>query len=95
VLSGVTTIEEILSAPIELRPSYLAWDASALLTEQNGTKTTDHVTTCGGWKVANGDLLGQGDALDAVAAIAVAHWNGDISLDLGLSALSGIGLEVR
>jgi hypothetical protein len=25
----------------------------------------------------------------------VAHWNGDISLDLGLAALSGIGLEVR
>jgi glycerol-1-phosphatase len=95
VLSGVTTIEEILSAPIELRPTYLAWDASAVLTEQNGTETTDHVTTCGGWKVANGDLLGQGDALDAVAAVAVAHWNGDISLDLGLAALSSIGLEVR
>ena len=95
VLSGVTTIEEILQAPIELRPTYLAWDASAVLVEQDGTETTDHVTTCGGWKVTNGDLLGQGDALDAVAAIAVAHWNGDISLDLGLQTLSGIGLEVR
>jgi hypothetical protein len=30
-----------------------------------------------------------------VAAIAVAHWNGDISLDSALQALSGIGLEVR
>ena len=95
VLSGVTTIEEILQAPIELRPTYLAWDASAVLAEQNGTETTDHVTTCGGWKVTNGDLLGQGDGLDAVAAIAVAHWNGDISLDSALQALSGIGLEVR
>jgi hypothetical protein len=95
VLSGVTTIEEILQAPIELRPTYLAWDASAVLIAQNGTETTDHITTCGGWKVANGDLLGQGDGLDAVAAIAVAHWNGDISLDSGLQALSGIGLEVR
>jgi HAD superfamily hydrolase (TIGR01450 family) len=95
VLSGVTTIEEILQAPIELRPTYLAWDASAVLIEQNGTETTNHITTCGGWIVASSDLLGQGDGLDAVAAIAVAHWNGDISLDLGLSALSGIGLEVR
>jgi hypothetical protein len=95
VLSGVTTIEEILTAPIELRPTYLAWDASAVLIAQNGTETTNHVTTCGGWKVANGDLLGQGDGLDAVAAIAVAHWNGDISLDSGLPALTGIGLEVR
>jgi hypothetical protein len=91
----VTTIEEILTAPMEFRPTYLAWDASAVLAEQNGTETTDNVTTCGGWKVANGDLLGQGDGLDAVAAIAVAHWNGDISLELGLQALSGIGLEVR
>lgn len=95
VLSGVTTIEEILNAPIELRPTYLAWDASAVLAEQNGTETTDQVSACGGWKVVNGDLIGQGDALDAVAAIAVAHWNGDIFLELGLQALSGIGLEVR
>ena len=95
VLSGVTTIEEILKAPVELRPTYLAWDASAVLTAQNGTETKDQITTCGGWKVANGDLLGQGDGLDAVAAIAVAHWNGDISLDSGLQALSGIGLKVR
>jgi HAD superfamily hydrolase (TIGR01450 family) len=95
VLSGVTTIEEILQAPIELRPTYLAWDASAVLMAQNGTETKDQITSCGGWKVASGDLLGQGDALDAVAAIAVAYWNGDISIEMGLAALSGIGLEVR
>jgi HAD superfamily hydrolase (TIGR01450 family) len=95
VLSGVTTIEELLQALIELRPTYLAWDASAVLIAQNGTETKDHITTCGGWKVANGDLLCQGDGLDAVAAVAVAHWNGDISLDSALQALSGIGLKVR
>jgi len=95
VLSGVTTIEEILQAPIELRPTYLAWDASAVLVAQNGTETKDQITTCGGWKVASGDLLGQGDALDAVAAIAVAYWNGAISIETGLAALSGIGLKVR
>ena len=95
VLSGVTTIEEILQAPVELRPTYLAWDASTVLIAQNGTETKDQITTCGGWKVASGDLLGQGDALDAVAAIAVAHWNGDISIEMGLAVLSGIGLEVR
>jgi HAD superfamily hydrolase (TIGR01450 family) len=95
VLSGVTTIEEILQAPIELRPTYLAWDASAVLIAQNGTETKDQITTCGGWKVASGDLLGQGDALDAVTAIAVAYWNGDISIEMGLAALSGIGLKVR
>jgi len=95
VLSGVTTIEEILQAPIELRPTYLAWDASAVSVAQNATETKDQITSCGGWKVASGDLLGQGDALDAVAAIAVAYWNGDISIEMGLAALSGIGLKVR
>jgi glycerol-1-phosphatase len=95
VLSGVTTIEEILVAPPELRPTYLAWDASSVLEAQTGTETTNQITTCGGWKVANGDLLGQGDGLDAVAAIAVAHWNGDISIQSGLQALLGIGLKVR
>jgi hypothetical protein len=95
VLSGVTTIEDILQAPLELRPTYIAWDASAVLSAQKGTETMDQVTTCGGWKVASGDLLGQGDGLDAVAAIAVAHWNGDISIESGLQALFGIGLEVR
>ncbi|CAB4340926.1 MAG: HAD-IIA family hydrolase [Actinobacteria bacterium] len=95
VLSGVTTIEEILQAPIELRPTYLAWDASAVLTAQNGTEIKDQITTCGGWKVVAGDLLGQGDALDAVTAVTVAHWNGEISLDSALLALAGIGLEVR
>lgn len=95
VLSGVTTIEEILLAPAELRPTYLAWDASAVLTAHNGTETIGAETTCGGWKVANGDLLGQADGLDAVAAIAVAHWNGDISIGKGLQALAGIGLKVR
>ena len=95
VLSGVTTIEEIVQAPIELRPTYLAWDASGVLDPQSGTETKDQITSCGGWKVANGDLLGQGDGLDAVAAVAVAHWNGDISLDSALQVLSGIGLEVR
>jgi len=95
VLSGVTTIEELLQAPVELRPTYLAWDASAVLSAQYGTEIKDQITTCGGWKVASGDLLGQGDGLDAVAAVAVAHWNGDISLDSALQALLGIGLEVR
>lgn len=95
VLSGVTTIEEILQAPIELRPTYLAWDASAMLSAQKGTETKNHVTTCGGWKVVSSDLLGQGDGLDAVAAVCVAHWNGDISVERGLQALAGIGLEVR
>lgn len=95
VLSGVTKIEELLQAPIELRPTYLGWDASAVLDAQNGTETKDQITTCGGWKVSSGDLLGQGDGLDAVAAIAVAHWNGDISMDSSLQVLAGIGLEVR
>ncbi len=93
VLSGVTTISEILQASAHMRSTYLAWDASDVLNAQTGASRIDQITECGGWKVANGDLLGQGDTLDAVKAMAVAHWNGDISIDLGLQALAGIGLS--
>ena len=95
VLSGVTTLTEILLAPVELRPTYIAWDASDILKPQTGVSTEGKITSCGGWQVINGDLIGQGDALDGFKAIAVAHWNGDISIALALECLAGIGLDVQ
>ncbi|MEJ6493074.1 MAG: HAD-IIA family hydrolase [Actinomycetes bacterium] len=95
VLSGVTTLAEILQAPVELRPTYLAWDACEILKPQTAASFADNVASCGGWQVRNSDLIGQGDALDGFKAIALAHWNGDISLANALECLVGIGLEVR
>jgi HAD superfamily hydrolase (TIGR01450 family) len=95
VLSGVTTLTEILLAPVELRPTYLAWDACEILKPQTGVSFVGKVASCGGWQVRNSDLVGQGDALDGFKAIAIAHWNGEISLAIALECLAGIGLEVR
>ena len=95
VLSGVTTLAEILQAPVELRPTYIAWDACEILKPQTGASFRGKVASCGGWQVKNSDLVGQGDALDGFKAIAIAHWNGEISLANSLECLAGIGLEVR
>lgn len=95
VLSGVTTLTEVLVAPVELRPTYLAWDACEILKPQTGVSFVGKVASCGGWQVRNSDLVGQGDALDGFKAIALAHWNGEISLAIALECLAGIGLEVR
>lgn len=95
VLSGVTTLAEILQAPVELRPTYIAWDACEILRPQTGASFDGKVASCGGWQVKNSDLVGQGDALDGFKAIALAHWNGEISLANALECLVGIGLDVR
>jgi hypothetical protein len=95
VLSGVTTLTEVLLAPVELRPTYLAWDACEILAPQTGVSFVGKVASCGGWQVRNSDLVGQGDALDGFKAIALAHWQGEISLAIALECLAGIGLEVR
>ena len=95
VLSGVTTLAEILQAPVELRPTYIAWDACEILEPQTGASFVGTVASCGGWQVKNSDLVGQGDALDGFKAIALAYWNGEISLANAIECLEGIGLEVR
>ena len=95
VLSGVTTLTEVLLAPVELRPTYIAWDACEILKPQTGVIFADKIASCGGWQVKNSDLVGQGDALDGFKAIAIAHWQGEISLAIALECLAGIGLEVR
>ena len=95
VLSGVTTLTEVLLAPVELRPTYIAWDACEILKPQIGVSFVGKVASCGGWQVRNSELVGQGDALDGFKAIALAHWQGEISLAIALECLAGIGLEVR
>jgi HAD superfamily hydrolase (TIGR01450 family) len=95
VLSGVTTLTEILHAPVELRPTYIAWDATEILKPQIGVRFVGKVSSCGGWQVLNGEIFGPGDALNGFKAIAVSYWNGDMSITSALECLTGIGLDVR
>lgn len=95
VLSGVTTLTEILQAPFDLRPTYIAWDACEILKPQTGATLVGKVASCGGWQVRNSDLVGQGEALDGFKAVALALWNGEMSLANALECLQGIGLDVH
>ena len=95
VFSGVTSIQEMIAAPVELRPTYIGWDATDILKPQTAAKVDGDVVTCGGWTMDRGDLMGQGDSLDAIKVAAVAHWTGSVEVDRAVEVLEAIGLNVR
>lgn len=92
VLSGVTTIAELLAAPRDLRPTYLSWDARGI---DDAHEAVSDLTNFQGWGVVDAQLSGRGDSLDAVRLVAVAVWSGQMEISQGLSALKAIGLEVQ
>jgi HAD superfamily hydrolase (TIGR01450 family) len=84
VMSGVTRVEELLAAPAEQRPTYLAPDVSGLLARHPEPVSDGGRTVCGGWEVrraADGLLLSRrpgdegGDGLDALRALCAAVWS--------------------
>ncbi|GAA3517427.1 HAD-IIA family hydrolase [Actinocatenispora rupis] len=79
VMTGVTTAAELLAAPPELRPSYLAADLRGLLVPHEIPSYEGGVVGCGGWSVrrANGEwrLAGNGDEVTALRALCVAYWS--------------------
>jgi glycerol-1-phosphatase len=89
VLTGVTSVAELLAAPAGERPTYLATDLRGLLDRHPVVSVSESGVSCRGWVVAAGrDALvldgaatggtagtGEGgDWLDAVRALAVAAW---------------------
>jgi glycerol-1-phosphatase len=89
VLTGVTSVAELLAAPAGERPTYLAADLRGLLVRHPGVSVSERGVSCRGWVVAVGrDALVLGGAakgrtagtgeggewLDAVRALAVAAW---------------------
>lgn len=95
VLSGVTTLPEILLAPVELRPTYIAFDATAVLEPQIGVKYVGRIASCEGWQVMAGDIFGSGDELLGFKAIAVAYWSGFMSVDAAMENLREMDLGVQ
>jgi ribonucleotide monophosphatase NagD (HAD superfamily) len=87
VLTGVTSVPELLAAPPEARPSYLAADLRGLLDRHPVVSVGAAGVSCRSWVVAaERDVLvlgpqsrhiagaGESDWLDAVRALAVAAW---------------------
>jgi glycerol-1-phosphatase len=75
VLTGVTDAAELLAAPPEARPDYLGADLAALDLDPDDLALGPRP----GWTVDGGPdglvLSGSGDALDALRALCVRHWD--------------------
>jgi HAD superfamily hydrolase (TIGR01450 family) len=52
VLTGVTTLEELLAAPAGSRPTYVGWDLRALLAPHPPVDVAGEVATCGEGRAA-------------------------------------------
>ena len=88
VLTGVTDPATLLAAGPQQRPDLLAPDTGGLLVAHPAVTTDGPAVRCGGWSVQGGegnDVLvlhageaggpsGDGDGLDGLRALCVAHW---------------------
>ncbi|MGA8112951.1 MAG: HAD-IIA family hydrolase [Actinocatenispora sp.] len=81
VLTGVCTPVDLLAAPPESRPTYVANDLRELTVPQRAPVLDgDGSATCGGWRATRTAgavaLSGSGDALDALRASCCVVWAG-------------------
>ena len=95
VLSGVTSIQDLLLARPDERPTYLAWDAAGILLAQKPIEVTTDSVKLDGWEVTKSGLTGAGDSLDAIRVCAVGVWREICSAEVLLSDLEAKGLTVR
>src|SRR6478609_11675260 len=84
VLTGVTSVADLLVAPPHQRPTYVSFDMRGLVDPDGAVRLAPDVDTLG-WRVADGALgapPNQGDPLDdrqalaALAALTGAAWSG-------------------
>jgi len=78
VLTGVTRLADLVTAPPNRRPSYLARDLGGLFTAHPSPAKVADGASCGGWTVRltaeRAELSGGGDALDGARALLAAVW---------------------
>ncbi|WP_027862144.1 HAD-IIA family hydrolase [Marmoricola sp. URHB0036] len=78
VLTGVTGLEELVSATKDRRPTYVGPDLGALAEAQTSPEVTEGAVALGGWTVSVGggrpEIEGAGSAGDWWRAVAVAAW---------------------
>ena len=80
VLTGVSTVLDLLAAEGGLRPQYVAFDLRALREPQRPVLVDGHRAQCGGW-TAEGDvglpvsLAGDGEPTDALRAVTACTWS--------------------
>jgi HAD superfamily hydrolase (TIGR01450 family) len=78
VLTGVTAAAELLGAPPQHRPTYVAEDLRGLLGPHPRVEGSGGAFTCGGWTAAAGAegfrLKGGGEGIDGLRALCAAAW---------------------
>lgn len=94
VLTGVTTARDLLAAPADRRPSYLAEDLRGLLSAHVAPTREGVNFVSGRWRAAVVSeqvvLHGHGDKIDALRAICAAVWDhgGKVDAEDALGALA-------
>ncbi|MEU5949868.1 HAD-IIA family hydrolase [Micromonospora sp. NPDC047465] len=90
VFTGVSDVAELLAAPPEHRPTYVAMDLAGLFDPAAVVRVPGPAD---GWSVTSRDgaleLSGAGRPLDAVAALCAAAWTGDATRVRAGSAAAG------
>ena len=95
VLSGVTSVADLLNAVPNERPTYLGWDAASVLLPQPAVEVEGNEVKLGGFTVDRTGLRGAGDSLDAIRVTAVAAWLEVCSIEQLLGDLSTRGITSR
>ena len=91
VLTGVTSPAELLAAPPERRPNFIAADLTGLLESHDAPRSADGGVVCGRWRASmdsgglalrlTGDVGSEkpaDDDLDALRALCVAAWSTEL-----------------
>jgi glycerol 3-phosphatase-2 len=98
VLTGVSTVRDLLAAEGGLRPDYLAFDLRSLRQPQPQVALDGHRARCGGFTV-DGDvgeqisLSGNGEPAEALRAVAACTWSfppGVVEVDQVCDQLEGL-----
>lgn len=76
VLTGVSGPAEVLQAPKQHRPTYVANDVSGLFGSADAARIPAGADELGGWRLASGRLEGSGTPVDALRLLARVYWNG-------------------
>jgi glycerol 3-phosphatase-2 len=96
VLTGVSGPADLLAAPKERRPTFVADDVSGLFEDEDAVRVAAKGTgELGGWRVSGGKLEGSGRPVDALRLLCPVAWDGvtvTAGSDEARSVLAGWGL---
>jgi hypothetical protein len=98
VLTGVTRPVDVVLAPAQRRPTYLAEGLAGLLIPHPAVTAAGDGFECGGWHAGRGDhgeivMSGSGAGMDGLRALCAAAWSSaDLSAEQAAAAVAALDL---